>query len=79
MTWVAQANWQNVDVDADAPEESWPKTTHGMILRITGPDGRLIFQYSGHERPDGSHSGHGDAADLDSAAFQTAVCDALTG
>jgi FtsP/CotA-like multicopper oxidase with cupredoxin domain len=53
VTWVAQGNWQNVDVDADASEETWPTTSHGMQFRLTAPDGKLIFQFSGLERPAG--------------------------
>jgi hypothetical protein len=78
VTLIAHANWQNRDIDASAPEETWPMTTHGMLLRITGPDGRQILQYTGIERPDGSHSGLGQPPDIDSPAFQSAICNALT-
>jgi hypothetical protein len=79
VTWVAHANWQNVDIDADASEDTWPTVYHGMIFRLTGSDGQLIFQYSGLERPDGTHSGTGDWAEFESPAVDTAICDALTG
>ena len=78
VTWVAHANWQNVNIDADASEETWPTTLHGVAQRVTGPDGQVIFQFSGHERPDGSHSGLGDWAQFDSPEVQSAICNALT-
>jgi hypothetical protein len=78
VSWVAHANWQNVNIDADAPEETWPTTLHGVALRVTGPDGQVIFQFSGLERPDGSHSGLGDWAQFESQEVQSAICDALT-
>ena len=79
VSWVAHANWQNVDIDADAPDDAWPTVYHGMIFRLTGPDGRPIFQFSGREQPDGTHSGIGDWADFESPEFDAAICDALTG
>ncbi|MBA3266365.1 MAG: hypothetical protein H0T14_08360 [Nocardioidaceae bacterium] len=78
VTWVAHANWQNTDVDADAPEETWPTVIHGMMLRITGPTGRPIFQYAGIERPDGTSSGLGDWAEFEAPQVQSEICDALT-
>lgn len=78
-TVIAHADWQNRNIDASAPAETWPTTYHGMMIRITGPDhGRPIFQYTGLERPDGSHSGLGDWVDFDSPAIQSLLCDALT-
>jgi hypothetical protein len=78
VTLIAHDDWQNRDIDASAPGETWPTTTHGMLLRITGPDGRQLFQYTGIERPDGSHSGLGAPPDVDSPQFQSAICNALT-
>jgi len=78
VTWVAHANWQNVNIDADASEETWPTTLHGVAQRVTGPDGQVIFQFSGLERPDGSHGGLGDWAQLESPEVQSAICNALT-
>jgi hypothetical protein len=78
VTWVAHASWQNLDIDADAPEETWPTTTHGLSIRVTGPDGRTIFQYAGLDLPDGTHHGIGDWAELESAEVQAALCDVLT-
>ena len=77
VTWTAHANWQNVDVDAQADEETWPTTYHGMQFRINGRDGRPILQYTGIERPDGSHSGAGEPFDPESPAVQAALCAAL--
>lgn len=78
VSWVAHANWQNVNIDADAPEETWPTTLHGVAFRLTGPDGQVIFQFSGIEWPDGSHSGLGDWVQRESPEIQSAICDALT-
>ena len=78
VTWVAHANWQNVDIDAAASEDTWPTVSHGMIFQLTGPDGQLIFQYSGLERPDGTHSGIGNWAEFESPEVDAAICDALT-
>ena len=79
VTWVAHANWSNRDVDASAPEETWPTTFHGVSLRVSGPHGSPLFLFAGLERPDGSHSGVGDWADFESAEVQDALCSALTG
>ena len=79
VTWVAHANWQNVDIDAAAPEESWPTTSHGVALRVSGPEGAPIFQFSGLQLPDGSHSGLGDWAEFESQDVQSEICNALTG
>lgn len=77
VTWTAHANWQNVEVDVQADEETWPTTYHGMQFRITGRDGRPILQYAGIDRPDGSHSGAGEPFDPGSPAVQAALCAAL--
>jgi hypothetical protein len=78
VTLVAHDDWQNRNIDASTPEETWSTTSHGMILRITGPDGGPIFQYTGLERPDGTHSGLGSWVDLDSPQIQSIICTALT-
>jgi hypothetical protein len=78
VTLVAHDDWQNRSIDASTPEETWSTTSHGMILRITGPDGRPIFQYTGLEHPDGTHSGLGSWVDLDSPEIQSTICNALT-
>ena len=77
VTWVAHASWQNVGIDASAPEETWPTTTHGLSLRVTGPGGRPIFTYAGLDLPDGDHHGTGDWVDFESAEVQAALCEVL--
>lgn len=78
VTWEAHDSWVNDGLDPEAPEAEWPVTTRGMVLRITGPNGP-IFQFSGLERPDGTHSGIGDWAGFESAATEAVICAALTG
>lgn len=78
VSWTAHANWQNIHLDATSDEETWPTVNHGMSLRITAPDGSLLFQYAGLDSTDGHH-GLGDYSYLDSPAGQAAVCAALTG
>ena len=77
VSWVAHASWQNVDIDADAPEETWPTTTHGLFIRVTDGAGRPLFQYAGLELPDGTHHGLGDWAVFESPDVQADLCDAL--
>lgn len=79
VRWTAQTSWENRNIDADAPEETWPTTVHGMTFKVTASHGRPIFQLTGLERPDGSHSGHGDWAQFESPEVDAAICDALTG
>jgi hypothetical protein len=79
VTWVAHDSWQNVGIDADAPEETWPTTTHGMVFRVSGPGGGTLFHVAGRDLPTGEHRGVGDWADFESPELQAALCAALTG
>ncbi len=79
VTWVAHDSWQNVDVDADAPEETWPTTTRGMMFRVSGPGGGTLFHVAGRDLPTGEHRGVGDWGVFDSPELQAALCAALTG
>jgi hypothetical protein len=78
VTWVAHVSWQNVGIDADAPEETWPTTYHGNEFRVSGPDGGTLFHVAGRDLPTGEHRGVGDFAVFDSPEFQASLCDALT-
>jgi hypothetical protein len=79
VTWVAHDSWQNIDIDADAPEETWATTTHGMDFRVMGPSGSPLLHVAGLDLPTGEHRGTGDFATFESPEFQDAVCTALTG
>lgn len=79
VTWTAHASWENRDIDADAPEETWPTTVRGMSFRLSGPDGRPIFEYAGLENPDGAHHGLGDWTRFESPDVDSTICAVLTG
>jgi hypothetical protein len=78
VRWTAQTSWENSNFDATQPEDTWPTTQHGMTFKVVGDHGRPIFQYTGLDRTDGSHSGHGDWAQFETPETDAAICAVLT-
>jgi hypothetical protein len=77
ISFVAHSSWENVDIDPTTSEETWPTTTHGLSIRVTGPDGRPLFQYAGLDTAEGVHHGLGDWAAFESPEVQASLCEAL--
>lgn len=74
---VSQGNWRNDNIDADAPEPTWPMTSHGVGIRLSAPGHGVILQIAGMVTPEGTHHGVGSEALFEDPEVHEALCAAL--
>jgi hypothetical protein len=73
---TTNANWRNVDIDANADESTWPMTVHGNMFTVRAPGSGVIVHVAGIDLPDGTH--HGVARFPEDPEVAAQLCDALT-
>lgn len=75
----SHATWRNVDIDADADEETWPTSFHGNGFRASAPGYGVIIHIAGLDSPDGTHHGVGSDALFEDPEVQAELCAAMGG
>jgi hypothetical protein len=78
VTLKGNANWRNVDIPFDQPEENWPITVHGNDITASAPGYGVILHIAGRDDPDGDHHGTG-VTDFDDPAVHAELCAAMGG